>query len=329
LGILLKGGEAVERLASVDTVLFDKTGTLTAGRPSLVAIHACEGVPATAVLEAAASAEARSEHPLAAAVVAAARAQGIEFAPAEQLQTLPGQGVEATAAGNRILAGSAALLAGRGVEVKGAEQLPAGATTVCLARNGSLLGALAFADALRPTAAEAVARLLGMSLQVGLLSGDRVETAKAIAAQAGIGRVYAEKLPEQKLAVIRELGEQGRRVAMVGDGINDAAALAQADAGIAMGTGTDLAQEAGDAILLSADPAAVPATIALCRVARRVMKQNLAWAAVYNVVGIPLAAGLLYPWLHRLLNPGIASAAMALSAISGRANSRRLARWRP
>ena len=333
LGILFKGGEALERLATVDTVLMDKTGTLTEGKPSVVHIAPAPGWTEDRLLQLAASAEQRSEHPLARAVLHAAEARGLTLLPIEGFQALPGMGLEATVDGVQVLAGNARLfdqggiLEQRGIAIP-ALPIEAGATPLHIAHSGAYAGTLLCRDALRKDAVSAIAALRELHLEPVMLTGDTAASAQPLAETLGIREVYAGLSPEQKLSRIRELQRRGARVLMVGDGINDAAAIAQADSGISMGSGTELAREAGDAILLHSDLAAMVAALKLARATRRVMKQNLGWAAGYNLLAVPLAAGVLFPTFGILLSPAVAAAAMALSSVSVLLNSLRLRRWR-
>jgi Cu+-exporting ATPase len=352
LGVLFKGGEAIERLAHLNVIVLDKTGTITVGRPVLEAIYVVNGLPPFPqkaqkgwgtqaldgssgvsseddLLRLAAAVEERSNHPLAHAVVDAARARGLEWKAAEDVQILPGRGVTAQVEGRMCLLGNDALL--EELSMARPEAIaPAGpgVTRLWMALDNEIAGYFDARDALRPDAAEAIAALRREGLRVLMLTGDSAAAAAPIAERAGIAEVEAGLDPAGKLKRIRALQQEGLRVAMVGDGINDAAALAQADAGIAMGSGADLAQEAGDVLLLRATPAAIPAAIGLARQTVRVMRQNLGWAAGYNVLGIPLAAGVFYPAFHILLSPWIAAAAMAMSSVCVLGNSLRLARWR-
>jgi len=328
LGILFKGGEALERLAHLDVIVLDKTGTLTVGRPVLTAIHSFTGHTEDDLLRMAASAEERSNHPLAHALVDSARAHGLAWLPAEEVRILPGRGLAARVEGRDCLLGNEALFRELSIPLPDgiAPQKP-GVTRLWMALDGAPAGYFDARDALRPDAATAVTSLRQAGLRVLMLTGDSAAAAKPIAEQAGIVEFEAGLDPAGKLARIRALQASGLRVAMVGDGINDAAALAQADAGIAMGSGADLAQEAGDVLLLRAQPSAIPAAIELARQTLRVMRQNLAWAVGYNLLGIPLAAGLLYPTFHILLTPWLAAAAMALSSVCVLANSLRLRGW--
>jgi Cu+-exporting ATPase len=330
LGILFKGGEALERLANLDVVVLDKTGTLTVGRPVLAGVHPLTGHAEDDLLRMAAAAEERSNHPLAHAVVDAARARNLAWQPAEDVQNLPGRGMTAKVEGHDCLLGNEALFQEFLIELPtDIAATEPGVTRLWIALDNQPAGYFDARDALRPDGAEAVAGLRDAGLRVMMLTGDTAAAATPIAVQAGIEEVEAGLDPAAKLARIRALQQTGLRVAMVGDGINDAAALAQADAGIAMGTGADLAQEAGDVLLLRAQPSSIPAALGLARQALRVMRQNLVWAVGYNLLGIPLAAGALYPVFHILLSPWVAAAAMALSSVSVLANSLRLRRWQP
>ncbi len=330
LGILFKGGEALERLAHLDAVVLDKTGTLTMGRPVLMSIHPFDGRDKNNLLHLAASLEDRSNHPLAHAILDSARSAGLKWQPAEGMTNLPGRGVSARVEGHDCLLGSDALLREFSIAMPGNTTPPEpGITRLWLAIDNQAAGIFDARDALRPDAARAVKALRDDGLRVLMLTGDSAAAAAPIAEQAGIHEVEAGLDPAGKLARIRELKKSGLRVAMVGDGINDAAALAEADAGIAMGTGADLAQEAGDVLLLRANPANIPNSLRLAHSTLYIMRQNLIWAAAYNVLGIPLAAGLLYPGYRILLSPWLAAAAMALSSVCVLGNSLRLRRWQP
>jgi Cu+-exporting ATPase len=333
LGVLVKNAEGLEALARVDALIFDKTGTLTQGRPAVTDV-----VPVTGsdedVLALAAAAEQGSEHPIGAAIVARAKERGLALPPITEFATVPGQGIDALAPHGRLLLGNRTLMQARGVDVAVLD-LPAqalaeaGKTVVYLAVALRPVGLIAVADVLKPEA-PAVVRALGeRGLEVAMLTGDNRRTASAIAREAGIDRVLAEILPEDKAREIAGLQARGRRAAMVGDGINDAPALAQADVGLAMGSGTDVAIEAADVTLLRGDLWSVVAAVGLARHTIRIVKQNLAWAFGYNVVLIPVAAGLLYPVWGVLLSPMLAGAAMAFSSVSVVTNSLRLKRWRP
>jgi Cu+-exporting ATPase len=328
LGVLFKGGEALERLAHLNAVILDKTGTLTIGRPVLTSVHALAGHNEADLLRLAAAAEERSNHPLAHSVVDHAHSLGLVWQPAEDVQILPGSGLSATLEGHACLLGNDSLFQESFIPLPAGIPAPEpGVTRLWMALDNQTAGYFDARDTLRPDAPAAIAALRQSGLRVLMLTGDTAAAAAPIARQAGITEVEASLDPAGKLARIRALQQQGLRVAMVGDGINDAAALAQADAGIAMGSGADLAQEAGDVLLLRAQPASIPAALGLARQTLRIMRQNLAWAVGYNLLGIPLAAGLLYPAFHILLTPWLAAAAMALSSVCVLANSLRLRAW--
>ena len=334
VGVLVRSAAALETLHRVDTMVFDKTGTLTVGRPSVVDVVPVAGAAESEVLALAAAAEQGSEHPIGEAIVARAKELGLALPPVAEFITVPGQGVDAMAADGRVLLGNRALMDARGVEVdalapRAAALAADGKTVVYLAFAGRALGLLAVADALKPEAARTVRALRELGLSVAMLTGDHRATAAAIARAAGIDRVLAEVPPEGKAAEVKALQAEGRRVAMVGDGINDAPALAQADVGIAMGSGTDVAIEAADVTLLRGDLGGVVAAVELSRRTIHVVRQNLVWAFGYNVILIPVAAGLLYPLWGVLLSPILAGAAMAFSSVSVVTNSLRLRRWRP
>jgi Cu+-exporting ATPase len=346
LGVLFKGGEALERLAHLDAIVLDKTGTLTVGRPVLAGVHplpqkadekmgrpeepAHDGYTENDLLRMAAAAEERSNHPLAHAIVDASKALGLIWRQAEDVQILPGRGLTAKVEGHACMLGNEALFGEFFIAlpevVASAEP---GVTRLWMALDDVPVGYFDARDALRPDAEEAIAALRASGLRVLMLTGDSAAAAAPIAREAGITEVEASLDPAGKLARIRALQQSGLRVAMVGDGINDAAALAQADAGIAMGTGADLAQEAGDVLLLRTKPSAIPAALGLARQTLHIMRQNLGWAVGYNLLGIPLAAGLLYPAFHILLTPWLAAAAMALSSVCVLGNSLRLRSWQP
>ncbi len=334
LGVLIRSAEALEVLHRAVVVVLDKTGTLTGGHPVATDVVPLSESPAAAdeLLALAAAAEQGSEHPLGEAIVAEAKARGLALPPVGEFQAVPGQGVDALAPDGRILVGNRRFIESRGIElgplVARAEALAvAGKGVVFVAFGGEALGLIAVADALKPTAREAVAALAARDLEVVMLTGDSRVVAEAIAREAGISRVLADVLPEAKSAEIKRLREGGRVVVMVGDGINDAPALAQADVGIAMGSGTDVAIEASDVTLMRGDLRGVVTAIDLSRQAIRVIRQNLAWAFGYNLVLVPVAAGALYPVAGILLSPLLAGAAMALSSVSVVLNSLRLRRF--
>ena len=338
-GILIKSGEALEIAHKISTVVFDKTGTITTGKPTVTDVVPLQpDLSEDELLASVASVEGRSEHPLAEAVVAAARTQRLALTETDGFQALPGVGVEARLAGRRWLVGREKLLQKRGIEAQGIETDSAsavrdrleaeGKTVIFAAVEGSLAGLIALADTVRPEASETVAKIQASGLDVALLTGDNQRTAEAVARQVGISQVLAEVLPDRKAEEVRRLQAEGRVVAMVGDGINDAPALAEADLGIAVGRGTDVAIETADIVLMRDDLAGVAAAIELSRRTMATIKQNLFWAFFYNAIGIPVAAGLFYPWTGWLLSPIIASAAMAFSSVSVVANSLRLRRFR-
>ncbi len=330
MGILVKGGAALERAGDVDTIVFDKTGTITEGQPSVTDLVLTGGVIAEQeFLQLVAAVERSSQHPIAEAIVTEAERRGAERRTVEGFQSVTGKGAQGVVDGRAVLAGNRALLADWSIDPNALDAAAAameegGRTTVFVAVDGQLAGVIGVADPIRETSRTAIARLQEMGLRTVLLTGDRRSTAEAIAREAGIDEVIAEVLPEGKVAAIAALQREGRVVAMVGDGINDAPALARADVGIAMGSGTDVAIEAADIALMRADLSGVEEAIGLSRRTMRVMRQNLFWAFVYNVVGIPVAAGILYPFTGLLLSPILASAAMAMSSVSVVTNSLRL-----
>jgi Cu+-exporting ATPase len=333
VGILIRGGEALETAHRLTAVVFDKTGTLTRGAPQVTDVLPVDGFDAAGLLRLAASAERPSEHPLGEAVVACARARGITLDEPSAFEAVPGHGVEAVVGGRRVLVGNAALLERAGVTADGlraaAERLAAaGKTPMVVAVDGAPAGVIAVADTLKPHSRQVVAALQRMGMQVLMLTGDTRGTAAAIAAQLGIDRVLAEVKPGEKAAQVQALRRQGHVVAMVGDGINDAPALAQADLGIAIGAGADVAIESADVVLVGDDLRGVLAAIALSRQTMRTIRQNLFWAFAYNVALIPVAAGVLYPFTGLLLSPGLAALAMAASSVTVVSNSLRLRGFR-
>jgi Cu+-exporting ATPase len=331
LGILVKGGEALERSERLRTVVFDKTGTITEGRPAVRRI-VTPAFPADQLLGLAASVEHLSGHPLGDAVLAEAERQGVPLEEVSDLEVRTGRGVLGTVSGHRVAVGNRALLADLGIDPSPlageAGRLAAnGETLLFVAVDAALGGLITVADPVRPESREAVDRLHQLGLETVLLTGDSSATAEAVARAVGIDRVVAEVLPEGKLIEIRRMQQQGQSVAMVGDGLNDAPALAQADVGIAVGTGTDVAIEAGAITLMRGDPRGVADAILLARRAMRVIRQNLFWAFIYNVIGIPVAAGALYPVFGLRLTPTMAAAAMAVSSVTVVSNSLRLRRF--
>jgi Cu+-exporting ATPase len=328
-GVLVRNAAALERLASVDTLIADKTGTLTEGKPALTGIEVASGFSAEEVLRLAASLEAGSEHPLAAAILRGADQKGLTLAKAEDFEAVTGQGVKARIDGRSAALGNARLMQSFGIDVgpmaKAAEKRRAqGETVMFLGLDGKLAGLVAVADPVKPSAAEAIGKLHALGLKLIMATGDNETTANAVAAQLGIDQVRAGLRPEDKLNLIADLQRQGRVVAMAGDGINDAPALAKADVGIAMGTGADVAMESAGLTLLKGDLRGVVRGVNLARATMRNIKQNLFFAFVYNALGVPIAAGVLYPAFGLLLSPIIAAAAMSLSSVSVVGNALRL-----
>jgi len=330
-GILIKGGEALETAHTLTAIVLDKTGTITEGKPALTDVVPAPGggFSEEELLRLAASAEKNSEHPLAAAIVRGATERGVTLAEPTGFGAVVGHGVEATVQGRRVLIGKAALLAQRGIAVslegKAATLAALGRTPMFVAVDGREAGLVAVADRVKPESKAAVGRMHAMGLRVVMVTGDNRRTADAVAAQVGVDQVFAEVLPKDKAEKVKSLQAEGYIVGMVGDGINDAPALAQADVGMAIGTGTDVAIESSDITLIRGDLRTVPDAIALSHSTMRTIKQNLFWAFIYNVVGIPVAAGVLFPFTGWLLSPIIASAAMAFSSVSVVLNSLRLA----
>jgi Cu+-exporting ATPase len=331
-GLLIKGGEALERAGRINTVVLDKTGTVTEGSPVLTDVVSAPGAVESTWLAKAGSLEAASEHPVAAAIAEGARLRGLSRETVTGFRAAVGRGAFGQVAGVSVVVGSERMLAEEGIDVTPLRDTAIrlatqGKTPVFTAMDGTLAGVVAVADRVRPTSAAAVASLKKLGLEVVMVTGDGRGTAEAVAREAGISRVLAEVLPEGKVAEVRRLQGLGRIVGMVGDGINDAPALAAADVGIAMGGGTDIAIDAADIVLMRGDLGAVAQSVRLSRRAIRIMRQNLFWAFVYNVIGIPIAAGVLYPAFGILLSPILASAAMAASSVSVVANSLRLRRF--
>jgi Cu+-exporting ATPase len=333
LGVLIKGGEALESTHRVDTVVLDKTGTITQGKPELTDIRLYTTESEADLLALSASAERGSEHPIARAIVEAAEQRGLTLASPDTFRAVAGRGIDAVVSGKRVLAGNAKLMQESGIDVS-ASQADAsklageGKTLMYIAIEGTLAVLMAAADAVKPTSKHAIERLKALGLDVYMLTGDNANTASAVAKSVGIDHILSDVLPDGKANAVQQLQAQGKRVAMVGDGINDAPALVQADVGMAIGTGTDVAVESADVVLMRGDLSAVVSAVALSRATIRNIRQNLFWAFAYNVVGIPFAAGLFYAFGGPLLTPVFAGAAMALSSVSVVTNALRLKRFR-
>jgi Cu+-exporting ATPase len=334
LGVLVKDAEAMETLGKVNTLIVDKTGTLTEGRPKVTTIVVTERFTEEQVLAAAAAVEAQSEHPLAGAVIEAARQRAIAIASVESFNAVTGAGVIGRVAGQEVFVGQKRLLEARGIEIasdltaKAGELQAAGQTVIWVAINGVAAGALALADPIKSTTPEAISAIHALGIHILMLTGDNAETARRIGSQLGIDEVVAEVTPQDKQRHVAKQKSQGAVVAMAGDGVNDAPALAAADVGIAMGTGTDIAMHSAGITLVKGDLRGIVHAIALSRATMRNIRQNLAFAFLYNTLGIPIAAGVLYPFFGLLLSPIIASAAMALSSVSVIGNALRLKRTR-
>ncbi|MGE4063249.1 MAG: heavy metal translocating P-type ATPase [Rhodospirillaceae bacterium] len=328
-GVLIKNAESLERMERVNTVVVDKTGTLTEGRPAVTTVLVAHEPLESEVLRYAAAVERLSEHPLAKAITEAAQTRGLEIPIVTDFDSPPGKGVVGTVAGRRVALGQEAFLRGLGVDLgdtrEGADLLRnAGATAIYVSFDGQVAGLLAISDPIKPTTLEAVRALQARQIDVVMLTGDNRKTADAVAAKLGITAVHAEVLPQEKSAVIAHLKQQGRVVAMAGDGVNDAPALALADVGIAMGTGTDIAMESAGVTLVKGDLMGIERAHHLSRITMRNIRQNLFFAFIYNIAGVPIAAGALYPAFGLLLSPMVAAAAMALSSVSVISNALRL-----
>jgi Cu+-exporting ATPase len=329
MGVLIKNAEALERMERIDTLVVDKTGTLTEGKPKLVAVLGVGSYSETELLQLAASLERASEHPLADAIVKAANERAIELSEVRNFDSPVGKGALGTVNGRKVLLGNAALMQSQGVDTSALEseaerQRGEGATVINMAIDGRPAGILAIADPVKQSAPEALQALAAEGVRVIMLTGDNRTTAQAVARKLAIADVEAEVLPDQKSAVVTKLQKQGRIVAMAGDGVNDAPALAAADVGIAMGTGTDIAMESAGLTLLKGDLAGIVSARRLSRATMENIRQNLFFAFAYNAAGIPIAAGVLYPVFGLLLSPIVAAAAMALSSVSVVGNALRL-----
>jgi Cu+-exporting ATPase len=332
-GILIRGGESLQTAKELNVVVLDKTGTITHGKPALTDMQAI-GIDENGLLRLAAAVERGSEHPLAAAIVEAADARRLSAAEVAGFQAIPGYGVEATVDGRRLLLGNLRLMQQKGVSVGAIEEearrlADEGKTPLYAAVDGVAAGLIAVADTVKEDSARAIRALARMGIEVVMITGDNERTARAIAKQVGVERVLAEVLPQDKARNVQKLQEEGKKVGMVGDGINDAPALAQADVGFAIGTGTDVAIEASDITLIKGSLQGVVTAIQDSRATMRNVVQNLLGAFLYNSLGIPIAMGLLYPFLGVLLSPLLAAAAMSFSSVTVISNANRLKLWRP
>ncbi|NJD01010.1 MAG: copper-translocating P-type ATPase [Ruminiclostridium sp.] len=332
-GVLIKGGEALEITHRIKTIVFDKTGTITEGKPVVTDIVTAEGMDETELLQLSASAEKGSEHPLGEAIVNSAKEKNLEFLKVKNFEAIPGHGIEVVIQSRKMLLGNKKLMNDKNIEIvlqKESDRLAEeGKTPMFIAIEDKLAGIIAVADVMKPSSKRAIEVLHGLGIEVAMITGDNQRTAEAIARQVGIDRVLAEVLPQDKANEVKKLQAEGKKVAMVGDGINDAPALAQADIGIAIGSGTDVAMESADIVLMRSDLMDVPTAIQLSKRTIRNIKQNLFWAFGYNSAGIPVAAGLLYLFGGPLLNPIIAAGAMAFSSVSVLTNALRLKRFKP
>lgn len=333
-GVLIKSGDALETTHKIQTIVFDKTGTITEGKPKVTDILVTNSISEEELLRLAASAEKGSEHPLGEAIVAGALARELPLTATEAFQALPGQGIQVTIAGERFLLGNKQLMQEQAIDVtelaSASNQLAEqGKTPMYIAREGRLVGIIAVADTIKETSIPAIKKLHQMGIEVAMLTGDNNRTAQAIAKQVGIDRVLSEVLPEQKADEVMKLQQEGKIVAMVGDGINDAPALAQAEIGIAIGSGTDVAIESADIVLMRSDLMDVPTAVELSKATIKNIKENLFWAFAYNALGIPVAMGVLHLFGGPLLNPMIAGAAMSFSSVSVLLNALRLKRFKP
>jgi P-type Cu+ transporter len=330
-GVLVRNAAALELMEKVDTLVLDKTGTLTEGKPKMTSILSTNGITQVDLLLLVAAVEKLSEHPVAAAIVSEAEQRKLKILPAENFQSFTGQGVVGDVLGRKVVVGTSDFLAGRGIDTLPislqAEMLSRqGQTIVLAAVDGKAAGVIAVADPIKRSAREAVASLKRSGLRLVMLTGDNRATAEAIAKELDITEFEAEVLPEQKLSIVKKLQAEGRTVAMAGDGVNDAPALAQANVGIAMGTGTDVAMESGDITLIKGDLNALMRARNLSRATMSNIRQNLFFAFIYNLLGVPIAAGVLYPFTGLLLQPIFAAAAMSFSSVSVIANALRLRR---
>jgi Cu+-exporting ATPase len=329
VGVLIKSAEALERMERVDTLVVDKTGTLTAGKPAVTSVAVAAGMTEIALLGLAASLERASEHPLAEAIVAAAKGAGADITEATDFTSITGKGVTGTVGGRSVVLGNAGLMAASHLDMaeltgKADELRKAGATALFVEIDGKLAGVIAIADPIKPTTQAAVDALKADGIWVVMLTGDNRTTAEAVARKLGIDEVHADVLPDAKHRIIAALKANGKVVAMAGDGVNDAPALAEADVGIAMGTGTEVAIQSAGVTLVKGDLAGIARARTVSRMTMRNIRQNLMFAFLYNVLGIPIAAGVLYPFFGVLLSPVVAALAMSLSSVSVIGNALRL-----
>jgi len=333
-GVLIKSGDALETTHKIQTIVFDKTGTITEGKPKVTDIVTENDMSRDELLRLAASAEKGSEHPLGEAIVNGAEEKNLAFAKTEDFAAIPGHGIEVTIEGSRLLLGNKKLMDDRGISLGNlgvtSDQLAEqGKTPMYIAKDGKIAGIIAVADTIKPNSIPAIKKLHQMGIEVAMITGDNKRTAQAIAKQVGIDRVLSEVLPEDKANEVMKLQKEGKKVAMVGDGINDAPALAQADIGIAIGSGTDVAMESADIVLMRSDLMDVPTAVELSKATIKNIKENLFWAFAYNTLGIPVAMGVLYLFGGPLLNPMIAGAAMSFSSVSVLLNALRLKGFKP
>jgi Cu+-exporting ATPase len=333
-GILIRGGDALQTAQDLDTIILDKTGTITHGKPALTDVVVRPTFDEAEVLRLTAAVERASEHPLAAAIVEGAQARGLALAEATAFAAIPGHGVEATVEGRRILLGNAKLMRDRGVVLDGLDTQAStladdGKTPMYVAIDGRIAGIVAVADTIKEDSRAAIETLKAMGLEVVMMTGDNERTGRAVGRKVGIVRVLAEVLPQDKAFNVQRLQLERKRVGMVGDGINDAPALAQADVGFAIGTGTDVAIAASDITLIKGSLGGVTLAIRISRATMRNVYQNLTGAFIYNVLGLPVALGVLYPYFGILLSPLLAALAMSFSSVTVIGNANRLKRWRP
>jgi Cu+-exporting ATPase len=334
MGVLFRQGDALQALRNTDTIILDKTGTLTKGQPELTDLETVNGFDPDQILEWVASVENSSEHPIAEAIVQAAKQKSLKLTEVSDFNSRTGFGVQATVGGKQVLIGADRMMEDAGLDLnlfheKAKELSGEGKTPIYVSVDHKVAAILAVADSIKDTTPEAIQALHDLDLEVVMLTGDKQQTAQAIANQLGIDEVIAEVLPDEKSNAVKQLQKKGKKIAFVGDGINDAPALAQADVGIAIGTGTDIAIESAEVVLMSGDLRNVPNAIALSQSTIRNIKENLFWAFIYNIILIPLAAGALYPAFEILLSPIFAAGAMAVSSVFVLGNALRLKRFRP